>query len=461
MKNEADVERVLLHESLGHFGLRGVFGDKLDGILRQVSALRHSDVVAKAKQYGLDMRLQKDRLIAAEEVLAELAQSNPKNTLVQRAIAAIRTWLRENVPSLFRHMEMTDAEIISNYLIPAREFVQRGRKVKTAPGGLAGAFSRDSRNKADRELAGLSQSMRTARGPIPVKKAAESFVGKPLENAETGMVASVTKQSLGKMLHDSAMDRSVSRDAHYEAIANIDKLFRLATKGESRLGLKETDALNVAAIHHFDVPMPFNGEILHVEMLVKEFTRPDASGHRIYTLQAVEIATPASERRPERLGFPNLTEHPPAGVNDRFAQMAAIVKGEVDPPVFSRSAAAPATGAPAGAPAGASAPPLRDRMDKVVDSLIYNFQDRFKPLKDIQKRAGAVPEEQDASLAEERYSGTVRARTDDFEAAHRTPLFKLSMIPRWPTRTWRITCMPCMRPAGMRPCARSAPPKLN
>lgn len=31
-------------------------------------------------------------------------------------------------------------------------------------------------------------------------------------------------------------------------------------------------------------------------------------------------------------------------------------------------------------------------MKKFVDTLIYNFQDRFKPLKDIQKRAGAVPE---------------------------------------------------------------------
>lgn len=63
-------------------------------------------------------------------------------------------------------------------------------------------------------------------------------------------------------------------------------------------------------------------------------------------------------------------------------------------------------------------------MDKVVDSLIYNFQDRFKPLKDIQKWAGAVPGAEDASLAEERYSGTVRACTDDFEAAHCTPLVK-------------------------------------
>jgi hypothetical protein len=63
-------------------------------------------------------------------------------------------------------------------------------------------------------------------------------------------------------------------------------------------------------------------------------------------------------------------------------------------------------------------------MDKVIDSLIYNFQDRFKPLKDIQKRAALVPESEDAALAEERYSGIVRARMSEFEAEQRDPLIK-------------------------------------
>jgi hypothetical protein len=63
-------------------------------------------------------------------------------------------------------------------------------------------------------------------------------------------------------------------------------------------------------------------------------------------------------------------------------------------------------------------------MARIVDSLIYNFQDRFKPLKDIQKRAGDVPEAMDAALAEELYSGKVRSRIDDFEAQMGNPLMK-------------------------------------
>jgi hypothetical protein len=87
---------------------------------------------------------------------------------------------------------------------------------------------------------------------------------------------------------------------------------------------------------------------------------------------------------------------------------------------FSRSSAAGASpAAPSRLP---SIAPFQARMDKVIDSLIYNFQDRFKPLKDIQKRAGIVPEEEDAALAEERLSGTVRARIDEFKASMREPL---------------------------------------
>lgn len=134
MYSPRDVVRVVFHETLGHYGLRGVFGDELKPILKQIAALRRADVEKKAKQYGLDMSIEKDRLIAAEEVLAEMAQTNPQVSFVKRAIAAIRAWLRKNIPAL-ADMKMTDDEIIHSYLIPAREFVRNGRggTVKDTP----------------------------------------------------------------------------------------------------------------------------------------------------------------------------------------------------------------------------------------------------------------------------------------------------------------------------------------
>lgn len=123
MRSEKDVVEALFHESLGHFGLRGLYGADLNRILRQVAALRRGDVEAMAKRYGLDIRIEAQRLKAAEEVLAHLAQTRPQSGFVQRAIAAIRTWLRENVPG-FAKMKLSDGEIIENYILPARRFVE-------------------------------------------------------------------------------------------------------------------------------------------------------------------------------------------------------------------------------------------------------------------------------------------------------------------------------------------------
>ena len=133
MRSAKDVVEALFHESLGHFGLRGVFGADLNRILKQIAALRRLDVEAMAKRYGLDMKNEADRLKAAKEVLAHLAQTRPESGFVQRAIAAIRTWLRENVPA-FANMKLSDGETIENYILPARRFVEgtaekrKGRK---------------------------------------------------------------------------------------------------------------------------------------------------------------------------------------------------------------------------------------------------------------------------------------------------------------------------------------------
>uniref|UniRef100_UPI00289DFD56 PLxRFG domain-containing protein n=1 Tax=Comamonas sp. TaxID=34028 RepID=UPI00289DFD56 len=70
---------------------------------------------------------QQQRQYAAEEVLAVMAQDAPGQPWVQRTIAAIRTWLRENVPA-FRQLRLTDAEIIRDYIVPARRFVAGGQQ---------------------------------------------------------------------------------------------------------------------------------------------------------------------------------------------------------------------------------------------------------------------------------------------------------------------------------------------
>lgn len=139
--NNTDVIRTLFHEVLGHRGLRGTFGKELDPILTQIIQARRPDVAKKAKQYGLNMAKPEEALEAAEEVLADMAQEKPELGFVKRTIAAIRTWLRKNVPAL-KNMKLTDNEIIQQFILPARAFVERGG-IGAAAGGAAFSRSQD------------------------------------------------------------------------------------------------------------------------------------------------------------------------------------------------------------------------------------------------------------------------------------------------------------------------------
>jgi hypothetical protein len=113
----------LMHEALGHFGLRGVFGPKMEAVLRDVIKNRRAEVEGKAEQYGLDPKNDADMLEAAEEVLAVMAQTKPGLPFVKRAIAIIKDFLR----GLGFDIKMSDADIIQKYILPARAFVESGK----------------------------------------------------------------------------------------------------------------------------------------------------------------------------------------------------------------------------------------------------------------------------------------------------------------------------------------------
>jgi hypothetical protein len=103
-----EAARVLYHEALGHHGLRGAFGEKLDAVLDQIIVARPREVRAKLQEYGeLDDLV--GRRYAAEEVLAEMAETQPQLGFVRRAVAAIRAWLRDHVPAL-RDLAMSNDE---------------------------------------------------------------------------------------------------------------------------------------------------------------------------------------------------------------------------------------------------------------------------------------------------------------------------------------------------------------
>lgn len=162
-----DAARVLFHEGLGHYGLRGVFGQSMNAVLEQIVTLRKADVIAKAKEYGLDPENRADMLTAAEEVLAFMAQSKPESGFVQRAIAAIRTWIRQNVPGM-GNIELSDAEIIRDYIMPARAFVEQGGRASVPQNGTAFSRAPATDSKAFRDWFGDSKVTDAKGDPLVV-----------------------------------------------------------------------------------------------------------------------------------------------------------------------------------------------------------------------------------------------------------------------------------------------------
>jgi hypothetical protein len=439
MATPADVVRVLLHEALGHFGLRGLFGQDLYKVLKQVAGLRRRDIEAKAIQYGLDMGKESDRLIAAEEVLSELAQTNPKSGLVQRAIAVIRKWIRENIPG-FENMQLSDSEIIERYLVPAREFVQRG--AVPAQGEFAGAFARNSdRISVDGKMypttdstgqrihstdAGIRNFWRWFNGFQPKRVAGnEGDNGKGNQGEDNGVAGSWTRDNRGRprvFYHGTADDFSAFDLRHPNR----------KDKGWLGRGVYATSSTHLAEIYASQKGGYRNQFVMPLYMAVRNpFVATLGDKQKLRWADPIQIDSVTDDLK--RAGYDGAVLQYGDGSIEIVAFDPAAVKSATgnrgtfsssNPDIrFSRSSAATVNpDTPSRFPSFA---PFRQRMDKVIDSLIYNFQDRFKPLKDIQKRVPLVPESEDAALAEERYSGIVRARMDEFEAEQREPLIKV------------------------------------
>jgi len=199
MTSTKDVVETLLHEALGHYGLRGVFGKGLKPILEQVARDFPNEMQALKKKYGLDYSKPKDVAEAAEEVLANLAATKPNMGIVQRAIAAVRRGLR----SIGIDLKLSNNDLIANYILPARNFVE-GERVNRAVGGDAG-FSRVEKegdedfDVSEEEVAGAVRSQREV--DLAVKKAEFKFEeSAKAQEAAKGVSAAQMAQDPRKVL---------------------------------------------------------------------------------------------------------------------------------------------------------------------------------------------------------------------------------------------------------------------
>jgi hypothetical protein len=112
-------------------------------------------------------------------------------------------------------------------------------------------------------------------------------VGKPLKS-KSGLTATITRNSIDKLLSGKSIEGSFEKQAHLNAVINISKLFPNAIEPwEFGMNPEKSNA-GINAIRRLYAPMYFKGKVIPVKITVKEMKNPK-DGNRIYTLRAIDV----------------------------------------------------------------------------------------------------------------------------------------------------------------------------
>lgn len=390
-----DAAETLFHEALGHHGLRAMFGNTLDGILDQIAMARPDLMKPKAEEYGKDLKVQKQRREVAEEVLAEMAQTKPELGYVKRAIAAIRNWLRQNVPG-FKDLQLTDAEIIRSYILPARGWVERG--AQSAQPEIAMAF--------DRSAPAADQTQTKAFMRWFGDSKAVDASGKPLV-----------------VYHGTGADFSVftrDRAGATSGAANAGMGFFFTDQPEvaGRYAAMSGGAQSVMPVYlSLQNPIRLTAKnMMEADKLLQSQMKPEHDGAIIEVAMrdgGVQTVFMAKESSQVKSSTGNNGDFDPANPDIRF----------------SRSTLGNAPGPQPQNPTPLQrlkAKALQLTSPQAITSLIYEYQDKnidLKRLRDhIKELGGTITDLNDAYLGEELYHKRVAKRTQDFLSEELKPL---------------------------------------
>lgn len=101
IEDEQDLERTILHEVVAHKGLRDLLGNRFDDTMKKIfDSMDEADQRSYLDRYG-------DQVIAAEEFMATLAESNPNSSLWDKIISFVRDALR----SMGLDIKMNDTDM--------------------------------------------------------------------------------------------------------------------------------------------------------------------------------------------------------------------------------------------------------------------------------------------------------------------------------------------------------------
>jgi hypothetical protein len=113
------------------------------------------------------------------------------------------------------------------------------------------------------------------------------LVNKPLKSA-AGMEATISKNSIEKILSGKAVDKSFDAKAHFLAAANLEKLFSHAIELFKFPMIFQKNNENYRDIYRLYAPMSYNKRIVPVKFTIIEM-KNEIEGRRIYSLEAIDV----------------------------------------------------------------------------------------------------------------------------------------------------------------------------
>lgn len=280
-----------------------------------------------------------------------------------------------------------------------------------------------------RENAGALRSTSDSAEPIPhsvvaeriastfdeARSQAKAFQGKPITNSDTGMVATVSRNGLDKMLSGKAVGKSETPALHSLAVANLDSLFEHAILGWSKTDNAANS--NLALVHRmFAVLQTETGPRL-VKLTVKEHALAD-QGNKIYTVEAIELneKSPAAQWVDATIKSDGLDPISTRSVGDVLTIAQAVQNGNSPQRLSSTAQKQPAS-------AGFSLP--EETKTQTAQREVQDNMNRWKQvLENVREQGGQVDEQNDVSGAEERLHGRAATRIEDFARDEVEPLMQ-------------------------------------
>lgn len=265
----------------GHGGFDTLMSQRAyDSLLREFHEMvaKGNKTVKEAK--ALADKHSRNQAEADSEYLAYMitlsAHHNTSKTrsLINRIIMAIKSFLKTKFGLSF--------PLMPNDILALSEKMVRDRaKAKHIDGRDGVQSSPDEANNRDL----IIKPKRTATNFIQARQMITDMLGKPPTNKHTGMVATLSRRLLDKILSGKAVAKSVDSKKHIMAAVNIDMLFKNAVLGW--VEQDKSNAHNVLGVHRLFAPLLIDNKAYLTKLTIKELVGSD--GNRIYSVETLDI----------------------------------------------------------------------------------------------------------------------------------------------------------------------------